>query len=160
MNPRKLFLVALGGAYLAALPGVPMAAEHPGRAVQSQEHPGRAVEKAEPRITADAVKMAIRAHVKANTIAGVFSLPDPASNKTWKLTLDKIHDPVRQFEKDGRTVYFACSDFKSTDSPDVLDVDFWMVPQAGKLTVVDTKIHKLNGQPRYTYEGVTIKEIK
>ena len=160
MNPRRQVLAGLGGVCLALLSGAPMAAEHPGKAVQGQEHPGKAVEKSGPMITADAVKKAIGAHVEAKTTAGVFSLQDSGANKTWQLKLDKIHDPVRQFEKDGKTVYFACSDFKSTDSSDVLDVDFWMAPQGDKLTVVDTKIHKLNGNPRYTYEGVTMKEIK
>jgi len=57
-------------------------------------------------------------------------------------------------------VYFACSDFKCTDSPDVLDVDFRMAPQGDKSTVVDTKIHKLKRTPRHTCEGVTLKEIE
>jgi hypothetical protein len=58
------------------------------------------------------------------------------------------------------TIYFACSDFKSAGSEDVLDIDFWMVPKGNKLEVIDTKIHKVNGEPRYGYEGINIKEIK
>ncbi len=142
------------------------AAEHPGSAV---EHPGKAVEKksttgeiAGHTITADFVKKSIQAHVDAQAKAhgGTFLIKDAKLDKTWKLKLDKIHDPVRVFEKDGQTIYFACSDFKSTDSNDVLDIDFWMVPHGHELTVTDTKIHKLNGEPRYTYEGTTLKEIK
>jgi len=64
------------------------------------------------------------------------------------------------FEKDGQTIYFACSDFQSIDSDDVLDIDFWMVLDRDKLEVIDTKIHKLNGKPRFTYEGTEIKPIE
>jgi hypothetical protein len=128
------------------------AAEHPGSTV---EHPGSA-------INGDSVKKAIRDHVKAEEKAnnGFFVLSDPDSNKTWSLKLEKIHDPVRMFEKDGQTVYFACSDFKSADSNDVLDIDFWMVRDGNKLKVIDTKIHKLNGKPRFTYEGIEIKPVE
>ena len=125
------------------------AMEHPG------EHPGNA-------ITASFVKKSIQGYVKDQTKAsgGVFVLHDDKLNKEWRLKLDKIHDPVRTFQKDGIDIYFACSDFKSTESNDVLDIDFWMVTKGSKLQVVDTKIHKVNGEPRYTYEGTEIKEIK
>ena len=134
--------------FLAA--GVCLAAEHP-----VAEHPGKA-------ITAGAVKKSIKEHVQAVSKAanGIFVITDDKLNKEWRLKLDKIHDPVRQFEKDGKTVYFACSDFKSVDSKDLLDIDFWMVDKGGKLAVIDTSIHKVNGEPRFTYEGTEVKEVK
>ena len=55
---------------------------------------------------------------------------------------------------------FTCVDMKSVDGNDVLDIDFWMVPKGDKLEVTDTKIHKVNGEARYNYEGINIKEIK
>jgi len=130
--------------------------EHPGKSVEEQkgtEHPGKA-------ITADFVKKSIQQHVKAQSKEGVFTVRDEKLSKEWRLKLSKVHDPVRSFEKEGQTIYFACSDFKSVDSKDVLDIDFWMVPKGNKLEVIDTKIHKVNGVPRYNYEGTTIKEIK
>ncbi|CAG0969149.1 hypothetical protein GEOBC_01172 [Geobacteraceae bacterium] len=139
--------------------GPAMAAEHPGSAV---EHPGVKVEKKGTAITAKVVKKSIKEHVKAASKAtnGVFVVKDDKLNKEWKLKLDKIHDPVRKFEKEGKTIYFACSDFKAADSKDVLDIDFWMVEKSGTLEVIDTRIHKLNGEPRYTYEGTELKEIR
>jgi hypothetical protein len=127
--------------------------EHPG--TSTTEHPGKA-------ITADFVKKSIEQHVKtqAKSTNDVFMVRDDKLSKDWRLKLAKVHDPVRTFEKDGMTIYFACSDFDSTDSKDVLDIDFWMVPKGNKLEVIDTKIHKVNGEPRYTYEGINIKEIK
>jgi hypothetical protein len=130
--------------------------EHPGKSVEEQkggEHPGKAV-------TADFVKESIRQHVKVQSKAGVFAIRDEKLNKEWRLKLLKVHDPVRSFEKEGQTIYFACSDFESVDSKDVLDIDFWMVPKGDRLEVIDTKIHKVNGVPRYNYEGTAIKEIK
>jgi len=160
------FLVPLAVLLLMAIALVPIswAAEHPGKAV---EHPGKTVEKPPAEhpghaITADFVKKAIRSHAEAEAKihGGVFEIKDDKLNKTWKLKLDKIHDPVRMFEKDGKTIYFACSDFKSVDGNDVVDIDFWMVPSGNDLKVTDTKIHKVNGEARYTYEGTTLKEIK
>ena len=126
--------------------------EHPG--TSTTEHPGRA-------ITADFVKKSIRAYVEAKSSAkGVFTIHDEKLNKDWYLKLAKVHDPVRTFEKDGKTIYFTCSDFESVDGKEVLDIDFWMIYKGNKLEVTDTKIHKVNGEPRYGYEGINIKEIK
>jgi hypothetical protein len=142
-------------------PGKPMppgksVLEHPGRSVEQPtggEHPGKA-------ITADFVKKSIRGHVMALLRDGVFTVRDEKLDREWRLKLAKIHDPVRSFEKDGGTLYFACSDFTSADSKDTLDIDFWMVPKGEKLEVIETKIHKVNGEPRYTFEGIALKEIK
>ena len=141
-----LVLLSLGPTFVSS-------ADHPGKS--TVEHPGKA-------ITADSVKKAIEQHVSAQAKSnkGVFVIQDPKLNKDWRLKLAKVHDPVRTFEKDGTTIYFACSDFDSVDSKDVLDIDFWMVSKGNKLEVIDTKIHKVNGEPRFGYEGTNIKEIK
>jgi hypothetical protein len=148
----RAFIVA---AALAAIPfgSIGSAAEHGGSPVV--EHPGKAV-------TAKEVKNAIKDHIKtaARMNNGDFVIRDDKLNKEWRLKLDKVHDPVRQFKKDGQTVYFACSDFKASEGKDVLDIDFWMVEKGGKLEVIDTRIHKVNGEPRFTYEGTEIKEVR
>jgi hypothetical protein len=138
---------------------VAVAAEHPGEAV---EHPGKPVKPAGKKISADLVKKSIKENIDAQSTAqgGVFIVHDDKLNKNWRLNGYKIHDPVRSFVKDGRTIYFACVDFKSLDGPDVLDIDFWLVPRGNELQVIDTRIHKVNGMPRYTYEGTKMKEVK
>jgi hypothetical protein len=162
----SLFLAAAVSLYLVP---VVSAAEHPGAPVEKPkstiEHPGKAVEQPKAEhpgkpITAAFVKKSIEDHVKAQSKDGVFTLHDDKLMKDWRLKLAKVHDPVRAFEKDGKTYYFTCVDLQSVGSNDVLDVDFWMAPEGDKLAVTDTKIHKLNGEPRYTYEGINIKEIK
>jgi len=158
MNMRPIYFIV--AAFLVSVPfgGICTAAEHGGTPMREKstiEHPGKAVSARE-------VKNAIKDHVKAEAKAhdGIFVIRDDKLNQEWRLKLDKIHDPVRQFEKDGRTVYFACSDFKAVDSKDLLDIDFWMVEKGKKLEVIDTRIHKVNGEPRFTYEGTEIKEVK
>lgn len=152
-----LFFTMVGLGSNLALSG-----EHPGTAVGEKkstvEHPGKA---AKP-ITADFVKKSIQQHAKdkAKTTGGVFVIRDEKLTKDWRLQLVQVHDPVRMFEKDGQTIYFACSDFKANDSKDILDIDFWMVSKGNKLDVIDTKIHKVNGEPRYGYEGIEIKTVK
>jgi hypothetical protein len=163
MKKLRLYVVAVSIATLLAAGGS-MAAEHPGTSVV--EHPGKEVkttaEHPGKAVTADFVKESIKEHVKAQskTTDGIFVIHDDKLNKDWKLKLDKIHDPVRMFEKDGKMIYFTCSDFKSSEGKEVIDIDFWMVPKGDKLEVIETKIHKVNGKPRYTYEGTAIKEIK
>ncbi len=147
----------LVGLVILLFVGASMAAEHPGKAVpgKGKEHPGTPV-------TADSVKNGIRDHLNEVTkdTAGLFILDDSATKKIWRLKLVKVHDPVRMFERDGKNIYFACSDFKSTEGDDVLDIDFWMVPQGDKFKVIETKIHKVNGQAKYKYEGDEPKPIK
>lgn len=142
-----VFALSFGGLSIA------IAAEHPGKS--TTEHPGKA-------ITSDSVKKAVNEYVSTQTKAGggFYVVKDPVLKKDWRLKLDKIHDPVREFEKDGKTIYFACSDFKTEDGKDVLDIDLWMVEKGGKLEVTETKIHKVNGEPRYNYEGTTLKPVK
>jgi hypothetical protein len=113
-------------------------------------------------VTAEWVKKAIREHVDAESKkgAGVFALEDPVLTKSWKLTLEKIHDPVRTFEKNGQNFYFACSDFRSLDGGEILDVDFWLILQLNRLQVAETRIHKVDGRERYTYDGVRTTEIR
>jgi len=161
-----LFLAATFSLYVIPFA---LSAEHPGQPVEKPkstiEHPGKEVDKPKAEhpgkpVTADFVKKSIQDHVNAQSKDGVFVIHDDKLMKDWRLRLAKVHDPVRSFEKDGKTYYFTCVDLQSVGSNDVLDVDFWMVPKDGKLEVTDTKIHKLNGEARYNYEGINIKEIK
>ncbi len=163
-NSKNLLIsIVLGTALLILVSPLLYAAEHPGGGMSgSHEHPGAKVEQKGKAITADVVKKSIQDHADTMSKAhgGVFMIRDDKLNKNWQLTFVKVHDPVRTFQKDGQTIYFACSDFKSVDGKDLLDIDFWMVPKGDKLEVIDTKLHKVNGEARYTYEGVEIKEIK
>jgi transglutaminase-like putative cysteine protease len=51
----------------------------------------------------------------------------------------------------GDGVSFACVDLVGTDGP-VYDVDFFMKGPPGAMKVTETSVHKVNGQPLYTWE--------
>ena len=57
-------------------------------------------------------------------------------------------------ERVGKTgdYYYSCTDMRDTSSRELLDLDFDVEHDNGLLTVVDVRIHKLNGKPRYTYD--------
>ena len=68
-------------------------------------------------------------------------------------------DKVSYIKKED--AYFACTDFKTTDGQAAYDIDFWMKKaKDGKLEVYKTKIHKKDGEPRFTYKDDEIVEVK
>ena len=164
MKKRILFSGLLAIAFSFYFIPETLPQDHPGKPVRElkpSETPGKSViEHPGKPVSADFVKKSIQRHVKAASKEGVFSIRDEKLNKDWKLKMDKIHDPVRVFEKEGKTIYFTCVDFKSVNTKDTLDLDFWLVPKGEKLEVIDTKIHKVNGEARFGYEGTEIKEVK
>jgi hypothetical protein len=133
--------------------------EHPA----GQEHPKKGEhpksEKAKAVTTADLDK-AIKARIAEKTKAdgGVFKVEDKVLNKTWDLTLVKVHtDKLTPLSAD---TYFACTDFKAKDGT-LVDVDFYLKNEAGKLVITDTTVHKVNGKPRFNYvekNGVWVRE--
>ena len=105
---------------------------------------------AEP--TADQLRKAIRqyiAHQEAKT--GAFVIPDPKGGKGWLRTLRL----VRVHERVGKTgsTYYSCTDMRDVANGEVLDLDFDVQDAGGSLKVVAIRIHKDNGQPRYTYDA-------
>ncbi len=120
------------------------AQEHP------TEHPKKTTSASKPISTATlekAIKDQIVERAKAN--GGKFPVKDDVLNKTWQLELVKVHtDKLTQL--DDKT-YFACVDFKADDGT-MVDVDFYMKSDDGKLTLTDTTVHKMNGKPRFNYQ--------
>jgi len=118
--------------------------EHPKQEHPKQEHPS-----AKPVSTATlekAIKDQIAEKAKAN--GGKFPAKDDVLNKTWQLELVKVHtDKLTQLDEN---TYFACVDFKADDGT-LVDVDFYMKNDNGKLTLSDTTVHKVNGKPRFNY---------
>ena len=153
----------LVGALLVA-PFSAFAQEHP----TGQEHPEKGEhpksehpksQKAKTVTTAD-LDTAIKARIEEKTKAdgGVFKVEDKVLKKTWELTLVKVHtDKLTPLSAD---TYFACTDFKAKDGT-LLDVDFYVKNQDGKLVITDTTVHKINGKPRFNYvekDGVWVRE--
>lgn len=99
--------------------------------------------------SADAIRSAMKDYVMDQSKAtGTFDVTDPETGKTRKLELLKVHERV------GKTgnYYYSCADFKDTESGQMLDLDLDVQDKGGKLSVVDVRIHKLEGKERYTYD--------
>ena len=91
---------------------------------------------------------------------GRVPIRDEAKGKDLRLNLIKVHeDKVSRIKKDD--AYFACTDFITEDGAAKYDLDFWMKEGAGgALEVYMTKIHKKDGNPRFTYMEDEIVEVK
>ena len=61
---------------------------------------------------------------------------------------------MRVHERVGKTgtLYYSCTDMRDRDTGQLLDLDFDVKASGSELSVVDTRIHKVNGQARYTYD--------
>jgi hypothetical protein len=124
--------------------------EHP-------EHPKSSSNQLSIEELSEAVKNYIE--MESQKQGGYFEVKDPVQNKTLKLKLEKIHDD--RLSPLGNDVYFVCADFKATDG-NIYDIDIFMKGK-GKddLTATDTKVHKQNGNARYTwYEDAGVWKTK
>ena len=114
--------------------------EHP-------EHPQSSKKQLDVKEFSEAVTDYVNNESKEHN--GYFEVEDPVQKKTLKLKLEKVHDD--RLSALGDDVYFVCADFKATDG-NVYDIDIFM---KGKdkhdLTATETKVHKQNGVPRYTW---------
>lgn len=102
---------------------------------------------AEP--SAEALRQTIRDYVATQEkLQGAFAIVDERGNLLRRLELIRVHERV------GKTgnYYYSCTDMKDVATGDELDLDFDIEDQAGNLKVVDVRIHKDNGKPRYTYD--------
>lgn len=136
-------------------PGTPAKSEHPGKT--EEEHPGK-----KPSLSAKEIIKGIKDHINDVTKAndGYYPLKDEKEGKDLKLSLVKVHeDRVSYIKKDD--AYFACTDFKTDDGKTTYDIDFWMKKgKDEKLEVYQTKIHKKDGKPRFTYKDDEIVELE
>jgi len=121
----------------------PTGKEHGGT---TQEHGGKAM-NAEP--SAEQIRQTIQRHVQSVAQkSGTFPVNDPVIGTTRHLEFVRVHDRV------GKTgsLYYSCTDMRDTQTGELLDLDFDVKADGGKLTVIDQRIHKVSGQPRYTYD--------
>ncbi len=139
------------------------AAEHGGQEPAGHEHGGQehgGTTTAEPVAlitsaapvapSAEAIRQAIRdydAQIEA-AHGGALKIADTVAGQTRALKLERVHERVG---KTGSN-YYSCADMIDTATGDKVDVDFDVSATKGTLAVVDVRIHKVNGTPRYTYD--------
>lgn len=119
------------------------AKEHGGT---TQEHAGQAVQ-VEP--SAKQIRQTIKSYVRGVAKKqGAFSIDDPMTGTTRQLEFVRVHERV------GKTgsLYYSCTDMRDTQTGELLDLDFDVEATGEQLEVVDQRIHKVNGQARYTYD--------
>ncbi len=130
------------------------AKEHGGTAVQ--EHGGATVTTPAPvpaivEPAPDAIRASISGFIDTAVQAnGSYSILDPVTGNVRNLELVQVHERV------GKTgdYYYSCTDMKDVNSGETLDLDFDVANDNGALRVLPDKvrIHKVNGEPRYTYD--------
>lgn len=99
--------------------------------------------------SAEQIRQAIRDYIhRTDQDEGAFTIDDDVTGTTRTLALVRVHDRV------GKTgaFYYSCTDMRDTANDELLDLDFDVDAASGQLEVVDVRIHKVNGTPRYTYD--------
>ena len=126
--------------------------------IPASEHPGHLATKRGWEVMSAVEQNAVKQSLKNN---GVFKIKDEKTGKDLDLEFVDTHQPVRQLDNDGH--YFACTDFRVVGTKDqIYDIDFWVSDKDGKMTVDQTKVHKVpelkSGQwiqvPRYEWKDV------
>ncbi len=99
-------------------------------------------------VTAD-IAAGIERHIaeESKKHGGYFILPYDGGELRLKLV--RVH--LEYLANLGPRRHFACVDLASTEG-DVYDVDFFLAGDPGAMTVTETTIHKLNGQPFYVWK--------
>jgi len=166
---KKTVRLILAALFVAGMTQLSVAAEHGGKEHGGNEHGGKAAvaqehggqehggeasmkgsghEEKEPG--KDDIRNAMKAHVQkqAGSHGGYYIIKDPDTGKMRKLSLIRVHERV------GKTgdYYYSCADFKDVDSGEMLDLDLDVAAHHGMLIVKEVRIHKLEGEPRYTYD--------
>ncbi|MGA7823600.1 MAG: hypothetical protein WCA14_05355 [Steroidobacteraceae bacterium] len=107
--------------------------------IPASEHPGKVANKRGWEVMSAVEQSAVTAQAKNN---GIFRLKDDKTGQMLNLQFIDTHQPIRQLDENGH--YFACTDFRVAGTTDqIYDIDFWIDDKNGKMTVVQTKVHKV-----------------
>ena len=107
--------------------------------IPASEHPGKVATKRGWEVMSAVEQHALKTSAQNG---GIFLLKDDKTGKELKLHFVDTHQPVRQLDSNGH--YFACTDFRTAGTKNqIYDIDFWIDDKGGKMTVVQTKVHKV-----------------
>ncbi|MFW6163271.1 MAG: transglutaminase-like domain-containing protein [Planctomycetota bacterium] len=99
-------------------------------------------------VTAD-IKAGIEHHIEEKTQEGEGYYRLGFRDDELKLKLVKVH--TEWLANLGPRRHFACVDLADTKG-NVYDVDFFLAGDPGEMTVTETTVHKINGQPLYAWK--------
>lgn len=115
--------------------------------------PQAAIEHVPDVVTAD-IKAGIEQHIEEQSKLGDGYFRLEHEGKELRLKLVRVH--MEYLANLGPRRHFACVDLASTKG-DVYDVDFFLAGDPGAMTVTETTIHKINGQPYYLWRQMRDK---
>lgn len=119
------------------------------QSAQSARSPAPSADENVPHgVTAD-IQTGIETHIEEQTRVGGGYFDLPFEGKVLRLKLVRVHTEYLSNLGPGR--HFACVDLASTDG-NVYDVDFFLAGDPGAMTVTETTVHKINGQPFYLWK--------
>jgi transglutaminase-like putative cysteine protease len=99
-------------------------------------------------VTSD-IQAGIEKHIEEQTRLGEGYFRIPFEGRQLQLKLVRVH--TEYLSNLGPRRHFACVDLAGADG-DVYDVDFFLEGEPGAMTVTETTVHKVNGQPRYVWK--------
>jgi hypothetical protein len=102
-----------------------------------------------PTIVTGEIQAGIEKHIAEQVALGGGYFKVPFEGRELKLKLVRVH--VEYLASLAPQRHFACVDMASADGQ-FYDIDFFLHGDAGALTVTETTVHKLNGQPYYLWK--------
>jgi len=102
-----------------------------------------------PKVVTADIQAGIEKHIEEQTRLGEGSFKLPFNDGELHLKLVRVHKEY--LANLGPRHHFACVDLASTDG-NVYDVDFFLTGDPDAMTVTETTIHKVNGQPLYVWK--------
>ena len=110
---------------------------------------GEVVDAPVPNVVTADIQAGIEKHLDEQTRIGGGYFKLMFDQKQLQLKLVRVH--LEYLANLGPRRHFACVDLAGTDG-EVYDVDFFLAGDPGAMTVTETTVHKINGQPLYTWE--------
>ncbi|MBN1268510.1 MAG: transglutaminase domain-containing protein [Kiritimatiellae bacterium] len=102
-----------------------------------------------PSVVTGDIQAGIERHIAEQVETGGGYFHVPFEDGELKLRLVRVH--VEYLATLGPRRHFACVDMVGIDG-EFYDVDFFLAGDPGAMTVTETMVHKINGQPLYVWE--------
>ena len=102
-----------------------------------------------PNVVTEDIQDGIEKHIEEQTRLGEGYFKLPFDEGELRLRLVRVH--TEYLANLGPRRHFACVDLASAEG-DVYDVDFFLAGDPGAMTVTETTVHKINGQPLYVWK--------
>ena len=102
-----------------------------------------------PKVVTDDIQKGIELYIKNQVRLGEGYFNLTFKDTELRLKLVRVH--TEYLANLGPRYHFACVDLADIEG-DLYDVDFFLSGDPGSMTVTETTIHKINGQPIYAWE--------